>query len=104
MTGFKDGTGNPEAYRDTEVAIVPKGSSGEGGSFCIAQRWVHDLKKFNSLSIKEQEGVFGRTKKDSVRLDKQPAHSHISHVELREGSTGDGKTPKRNEMTRRSTP
>eukprot|EP01084_Bolivina_argentea_P140845 247541_1 len=104
LTGFIDGTGNPEEERDTEVAIVPDGEKGAGGSFIIAQRWVHDLKYFNSLALNEQEGLFGRTKKDSTRLDKQPQHSHISHVELRDGKTGDESKIKRDEMSRRSTP
>lgn len=104
MTGFTDGTGNPEEHRDTEVAIIPDGQKGAGGSFCIAQRWVHDLPGFNSLSLSDQEAVFGRTKKESTRLDKQPPGSHLSHVELREGKTGDDSTAKRNEITRRSTP
>ncbi len=105
MTGFIDGTGNPDpASRDTEVAIVPNGQPGAGGSFILAQRWVHDLVGWNKQSIPEQEGVFGRTKKDSTRLDVQPAHSHLSHVELRQGATGDATKPKRDEISRRSTP
>lgn len=105
MTGFIDGTGNPEpASRDAEVAAVPDGNPGAGGCHIIAQRWVHDLKGFHALPLKEQEGVFGRTKADSTRLSVQPASSHLSHVELREGKTGDESTAKRNEITRRSTP
>lgn len=104
MTGFIDGTGNPEAERDTEVAIVPEGKPGAGGSFIIAQRWVHDLASWNKQPLKEQEEVFGRTKADSTRLEVQPPTSHLSHVELREGKTGDASTPKRDEMSRRSTP
>lgn len=104
MTGFTDGTGNPEAKDDVKVAVVPEGQPGAGGSHFIAQRWIHDLKSFNAQSIEEQEGVFGRTKADSTRLDVQPAHSHISHVELRDGATADATKPKRHEISRRSTP
>jgi len=104
MTGFIDGTGNPAVERDTEVAIVPDGQPGAGGSFNLAQRWVHDLEAWEKQSIPEQEGVFGRTKEDSTRLDVQPAHSHLAHVELRQGKTGDATKPKRDEITRRSTP
>lgn len=104
MTGFTDGTGNPEAKEDRNVAVVPDGQPGAGGSHFIAQRWIHDLKSFNALPLNEQEGVFGRTKADSERLDVQPAHSHISHVEFRDGATGDATKAKRNEITRRSTP
>jgi putative iron-dependent peroxidase len=105
MTGFIDGTGNPDpANRDHEVAIVPNGQPGAGGSFILAQRWVHDLEGWNKQSVPEQEGVFGRTKADSTRLATQPAHSHLSHVELRQGATADASKPKRDEITRRSTP
>lgn len=68
---------------------------------------MHDLKGFHAQSVPEQEGVFGRTKEGSVRLDTQPAHSHLSHTDLREGgsaNTGDLAAVKRDEMTRRSTP
>ncbi len=104
LSGFKDGTGNPEPERDVEVAIVPDGEPGAGGSFIIAQRWIHDLEAFNLLPVEEQEKVFGRTKADSTRLSPQPPSSHLSHVELREGKTGDDSTPKRDEISRRSTP
>ena len=104
LSGFIDGTGNPEPERDVEVAIVPAGEPGAGGSFIIAQRWVHDLEAFNLLPVEEQEKVFGRTKADSTRLKVQPPTSHLSHVELREGKTGDESTPKRDEISRRSTP
>lgn len=104
LSGFIDGTGNPEPERDVEVAIVPAGEPGAGGSFIIAQRWVHDLEAFNLLPVEEQEKVFGRTKADSTRLKVQPPTSHLSHVELREGKTGGESTPKRDEISRRSTP
>jgi porphyrinogen peroxidase len=108
MTGFQDGAGNPDAGRDTEVACVPEGQPGAGGSHIIAQRWIHDLKGFHAQSIPEQEGVFGRTKgvapEGAIKLEVQPDHSHIAHVDLRVGKTGDSAAPKRNEITRRSTP
>jgi len=104
MTGFIDGTGNPTPDREREVAIVPDGQPGAGGSFILAQRWVHDLVAWEKQSLGEQEGVFGRTKADSTRLEKQPAHSHLAHVELRQGATADATKPKRDEIARRSTP
>ncbi|MBV9412470.1 MAG: Dyp-type peroxidase [Acidimicrobiia bacterium] len=104
LTGFIDGTGNPEPEHQYEKAIVPDGKPGAGGAFCIAQRWVHDLAYFEGLSLEDQENLFGRTKKDSTRLDKQVPTSHLSHVELRDGDTADASKPKRGEMVRRSTP
>jgi putative iron-dependent peroxidase len=104
LTGFIDGTGNPAADRQYECAIVPDGKPGAGGSFAIAQRWVHDLGYFNGLSPEAQENTFGRTRINSVRLDNQVPTSHLSHVELRQGDTADANKPKRGEMVRRSTP
>jgi len=104
LTGFIDGTGNPEPNDQHDRAIVPDGEKGAGGTFCIAQRWVHDLKYFNGLSHGDQENTFGRTKADSTRLEVQVPTSHLAHVELREGETADASKPKRGEMVRRSTP
>ena len=95
LTGFIDGTGNPAPEDQHDRAIVPDGQPGAGGAFCIAQRWVHDLKYFNSLSLHDQENLFGRKKADSERLKKQKPTSHLSHVELREGDTADDSKPKR---------
>ena len=104
LSGFIDGTGNPEPEDQRDRAIVPDGMPGAGGTFCIAQRWVHDLAYFNSLSLEGQENTFGRSKADSTRLDTQVPTSHLAHVELRDGETGDAGKAKRGEMVRRSTP
>ncbi|MBI2703972.1 MAG: Dyp-type peroxidase [Actinobacteria bacterium] len=104
LTGFIDGTGNPDPDREVECALVPDGKPGAGGAFCIAQRWVHDLDYFFGLSLDDQQNLFGRTKADSSRLDTQVPTSHLSHVELRDGATADASKPKRGEMVRRSTP
>ena len=68
ITGFIDGTANPPLTRAADVALVPPGRAGEGGSHVLAMRWVHDLAAFERLSLPEQERVIGRTKADSVEL------------------------------------
>ena len=83
-TGFVDGTANPPVRRAAEVALVPPGEPGQGGSHVLAMRWVHDLDAFHSLPVGEQEAVIGRTKVDSVELadaDKPPT-AHIARVEI----------------------
>jgi putative iron-dependent peroxidase len=65
---------------------------------------VHDLTYWNGLSHHDQENTFGRTKADSKRLEVQVPTSHLAHVELRHGTTGDATKAKRGEMVRRSTP
>lgn len=88
LTGFIDGTENPQMADDrAEVALLPE-ESGEfcEGSFIFAQRFVHDLDKWNKLRTTAQEDVFGRTKLDSVELpdDIKPKNAHISRVVIEE--------------------
>ncbi|MEA2521653.1 MAG: porphyrinogen peroxidase, partial [Actinomycetota bacterium] len=87
ITGFVDGTANPPVRLAPDVALVPDGSPGAGGSHVIVMRWVHDLDAFNQLSEREQEGVFGRTKRDSVELSEseKPPTAHIARVEVTAG-------------------
>ena len=82
VTGFIDGTENPPVAEANEVAVIPEGEIGAGGSFAIAIRWVHDLAAFHALPESEQEGVFGRTKRDSIELgdDVKPPTAHIARV------------------------
>ena len=65
---------------------------------------MHDLAYFQGLSHGDQDNTFGRTKAESKRLEVQVPTSHLSHVELRDGHTGDATKAKRGEMVRRSTP
>jgi len=105
LTGFIDGTGNPEPGDQHDRGIVPDGEAGAGGAFCIAQRWVHDLDYWAGLSLEDQENTFGRTKADSTKLEVQVPTSHLSHVELKDGAPAGTEGPaKRGEMVRRSTP
>ena len=82
MTGFIDGTENPSVEEAAAVALVPDDHAGAGGSYVLAQRWVHDLVGFHSLTIAEQQDVIGRTKPDSVELgdDVKPPTAHIARV------------------------
>lgn len=87
LTGFIDGTKNPPVRRAADVAIVPPGQPGEGGSHVLAMRWVHDLDAFNQLSVAQQERVIGRTKVDSIELSEadKPPTAHIERVSVESG-------------------
>ncbi len=86
LTGFIDGTENPPVEEANEVAVVPAGRPGAGGSFAITQRWVHDLAAFHALSVDDQQRVFGRTKPESIELDDdaKPPNAHIARVVIEE--------------------
>ena len=86
LTGFIDGTENPPVEIANEVAVVPAGQPGAGGSYAITQRWIHDLTKFHAQPVEDQQRVFGRTKPDSVELDDdaKPETAHIARVVIEE--------------------
>ena len=86
MFGFIDGTENPPVWEAHLAALVPGGEPGEGGSFVLTMKWVHDMGAFHALPEEEQEAIIGRTKQDSVELedDVRPATAHISRTVIEE--------------------
>ena len=78
LTGFIDGTENPSLAEVPEIAVVPDGSPGAGGSVLLLQQWVHDADAWEALPVATQEAVMGRTKPDSVELDPRPEDSHVA--------------------------
>jgi putative iron-dependent peroxidase len=86
LTGFIDGTENPALILAPEVALIPDGAPGGGGSVLLVQQWVHDTAAFEALPIAEQEKVIGRTKHTSEELDEavRGAASHVSRTVIEE--------------------
>src|SRR5262245_43948504 len=69
LTGFIDGTENPSLAEAPEVALIPVGAPGAGGSALLAQQWTRDTVAFEALLVAEQATVTGGTKMTSVELD-----------------------------------
>jgi porphyrinogen peroxidase len=81
LTGFIDGNENPTLPDAPGVAIVPGGRPGAGGSVLLLQKWPHDAQRWESLSVRAQERVIGRTKSESVELDPSPPTSHVHRTD-----------------------
>ncbi len=81
LTGFVDGTENPEGDERAEVALVADGPFA-GGSYVSLQRYVHDLSRWEAMPVAEQEGCIGRTKDADEELDDdvKPPTAHIARV------------------------
>jgi putative iron-dependent peroxidase len=87
LTGFIDGTENPKGRERAEAALIgAEDPAFAGGSFVFTQRYVHDLAKWAGLSVREQEGVFGRRKRDSRELSARakPPTAHIARTVIEE--------------------
>ena len=81
LTGFIDGSENPNLIEAPEVALIPEGSPGAAGSILLLQKWPHDRAMWESLTDANQELVIGRKKLDSIELEDKPADSHVASTD-----------------------
>jgi putative iron-dependent peroxidase len=88
LTGFIDGTANPKGHDPrAEAALIDPSDDAAfaGGSYVLVQKYIHNLKSWNTLSDRDQEQAVGRRKSDSEELPVKPPTSHIARAELVEG-------------------
>lgn len=85
LIGFVDGTENPQGGERAEAALVgDEDAAFRGGSYVSLQRWVHDLPRWEALSVPEQERTVGRSKVDDQELGDKPPFAHIARVVIEE--------------------
>ena len=81
LLGFVDGTENPTGPAAAAAAFIgAEDPRFAGGSYVIVQKYLHDLRAWNALSVEEQERVIGRSKLSDIELpdDVKPADSHVA--------------------------
>ncbi|QEY24858.1 Dyp-type peroxidase [Neisseria animalis] len=89
--GFVDGTENPQGDENVRnVAIIGENCPDAGGSYVLLQKYRHDLNKWNSHAISEQESDIGRSKVENEEFegDALLADSHLGRVNLKENGVG----------------
>lgn len=88
LTGFVDGTENPQGRHRRDVALIEDDADATfaKGSYLHIQRYRHNLNLWNRMPVKEQEDVFARTKVDNVEYesDAKPLTSHIKRTNLKD--------------------
>ena len=88
LTGFVDGTENPQGYHRRRVALVNEEQDADfaAGSYLHIQRYRHNLNLWNSLAVKDQEDIFSRTKvnNDEYSDENKAPTSHIKRVNLKD--------------------
>ena len=81
LLGFVDGTENPEGgAAQTAALIADEDPAFAGGSYVVIQKYLHDLKAWDALSVEEQERAIGRTKLSDIEMadDVKPPNSHVA--------------------------
>ena len=81
LSGYEDGTENPEGDEAITAAIVQgQGAGMDGSSFVAVQQWLHDFDTFDSMSVEEQDNTIGRHVSDNEELDEAPESAHVKRA------------------------
>lgn len=81
LSGYVDGTENPDGDEAIKAAIVQEQGLGlDGGSFVAVQQWLHDFDIFDSMSTEEQDNVIGRHISDNEEFDEAPTSAHVKRA------------------------
>ncbi len=79
VIGFVDGTENPRGEAACEAAMIgDEDPAFAGGSYVIVQKYLHNMKAWNGLSIEAQEHIIGRRKLSDIELSdaEKPSSAH----------------------------
>lgn len=81
LTGYEDGTENPEGDAALAASIVgADGGRMQGSSFAAVQQWRHDLDGFDALPQDERDGIVGRRQSDNEELADAPESAHVKRT------------------------
>lgn len=81
LTGYEDGTENPEGEAAAEAATaMGQGAGLDGASFAAVQQWLHDFRKFDAMQPAEQNDCFGRDRVSNEELDDVPESAHVKRT------------------------
>ena len=81
LTGYEDGTENPEADAAVAASITAgQGEGVDGSSFWALQQWMHDYAAFGRMSVNEQDNTVGRRCSDNEELEDAPESAHVKRT------------------------
>jgi putative iron-dependent peroxidase len=75
LTGFEDGTENPEGDAAVEAAFAKDGSS-----YVAVQQWLHDLDAFEALGDEQANHYIGRHRVSNEELEDSPQSAHVKRT------------------------
>ena len=92
IIGFVDGTENPIGEERKFFAVVgDEDSTHKGGSYLFVQKYLHNMKSWESLSTEDQEKVIGRYKMNDIEMDDnvKPNNSHSALTSITDENGND---------------
>lgn len=81
LSGYEDGTENPQGDEARQVALVgADGNAPIGSSFVAVQLWEHDFDRLHAIPPAEQDNIIGRRRSDNEELDDAPPSAHVKRT------------------------
>ncbi len=81
LSGYVDGTENPQDDEAITAAIVSgQGEGMDGSSFVAVQQWIHDFDMLNLMTEKEKDDAIGRHVSDNEEFDGAPDSAHVKRA------------------------
>lgn len=81
LTGYEDGTENPQGADAARAALVAGAGVGlDGSSYAALQRWQHDFDAFEALAAQARDLAVGRRLSDNEELDDAPESAHVKRT------------------------
>ena len=81
LTGYEDGTENPDGDEAPTVALVGEGEGAPAGSsFVAVQRWRHHMSRFEAMNRQQQDHTIGRERDTNEELDDAPESAHVKRT------------------------
>jgi putative iron-dependent peroxidase len=78
LTGYEDGTENPEGQNAIDTAAVTNhGPALDGSSFVAVQPWEHALARFDAFDETTRDLIVGRRRHDNEEIDDAPPSAQV---------------------------
>lgn len=81
LTGYEDGTENPQGEMALTTAFLPE-SAGPlaGSSFVAVQQWRHHMGRFESMTAQQQDHAIGRERDSNEEIETAPDSAHVKRT------------------------
>ncbi|MQS53275.1 Dyp-type peroxidase [Companilactobacillus mishanensis] len=90
IVGFIDGTENPAAIESMDYTLIDDQDDKEfaNGSYAFAQKYIHNMDAWKSLSTEEQEKTIGRRKFSDRELEEDEKSPNAHNIAAKDEENG----------------
>jgi putative iron-dependent peroxidase len=81
LSGYEDGTENPQGEDAVAAAFSAGTGAGEAGSsFVAVQQWLHDLDRLAGMTQAARDAMLGRRLSDNEEIEDAPESAHVKRT------------------------